>query len=374
MIWWNVFIKIKSRKKSMQKLLTFTLFVVLLSACSKPHDDYDHAPTAQSASVATADMGQGNADENLVFADNPSPTTKPDLQSAVVSQSEQAHLADKKFIVNVSSSFSVKDVVATTETLENLTVQMGGYVQSSRIFHETNYVKTYPIGDGKLKTLSEFVRHGELIVRVPQGKVSEFLKGVQGQVVFLDGREFTAQDVALDLQRKALNAQIEAQKQAKLAELSATKTDDLADKSAHVDDIISSKYRQAIAELDRREIAEKVVFSTILLNFRQNPEIFENIMPDTNAYIDGDNRANFGHKLRQNLLDGWLIFLECILWLANLWAFMVGLVVLVVLWKKVLKPLWHKPLWKKPAEPVTKKDNATSTIVHDDGADGGGGD
>lgn len=354
----------------MQKLLTLTLFVALLSACSKPHDDYDHAPTAQSASVATAEA----VDENPIFADNPSPTTKPDLQSAVTNQGGEAHLADKKFIVNVSSSFSVKDVVATTETLENLTVQMGGYVQSSRIFHETNYVKTYPIGDGKLKTLTEFVRHGELIVRVPQGRVSEFLKGVQGQVVFLDGREFTAQDVALDLQRQALHAQIERKKQAKLAELSATKTDDLAGKSAHVDDIISSKYRQAIAELDRREIIEKVAFSTILLNFRQNPEIFENIMPDTSAYIDNDNRANFGHKLRQNLSDGWLIFLGCILWLANLWAFVVGLVVLAILWRKVLKPLWHKPLWKKSAEPVAQKDATASAIVHDDGADGGGSD
>lgn len=351
----------------MQKLLTLTLFVLLLSACSKPHDDYDHTPTAQSASMASADLPQDGA----VMDDSQSHTTKPDLQSAVASQSEQAHLADKKFVVNVNSRFSVKDVVATAETLENLTVQMGGYVQSSQIFHETNHVKTYPIGDGKLKTLTEFVRHGELIVRVPQRQVSEFLKGVQGQVVFLDNQEFTAQDVALDLQRQALNAQIEAQKQAKLAELSATKTDDLSDKSAHVDDIISSKYRQALAELDRREIAEKVVFSTILLNFRQNPEIFENIMPDTSAYIDNDNRANFGHKLRQNLLDGWLIFLECILWLANFWAFIVGVMVFTLLWKKVLKPLWHKPLWKKSTT-VAKKDDTAPAIVHDDGADGGG--
>lgn len=356
----------------MQKLLTLTLFVLLLSACSKPHDDYNHAPSAstQSASVASADMGQGDVDENPIFAQDQSPTTTPDLQSAVASQNEQAHLANKKFVVNVNSRFSVKDVVATTDTLENLTVQMGGYVQSSRIFHETNHVKTYPIGDGKLKTLTEFVRHGELIVRVPQRQVSEFLKGVQGQVVFLDNREFTAQDVALDLQRQALHAQIEAQKQAKLAELSATKTDDLSDKSAHVDDIIGSKYRQALAELDQKALAEQVAFSTILLNFHQNPEIFENIMPDTSAYIDNDNRANFGHKLRQNLLDGWLIFLECILWLANFWAFVVGVMVFTLLWKKVLKPLWHKPLWKKPAT-VAKKDDTTPAIVHDDG-DGGG--
>lgn len=90
----------------------------------------------------------------------------------------------------------------------------------------------------------EFVRYGELVVRVPQHKVSEFLGGVQGRVVFLDGQEFNATDVALDLQRNALHAQIEAERQAKLGELDATKTDDLADKSAHVDKTISSKYRQ----------------------------------------------------------------------------------------------------------------------------------
>ncbi|WP_435939268.1 hypothetical protein ACSF85_03150 [Moraxella bovoculi] len=82
---------------------------------------------------------------------------------------------------------------------------------------------------------------------------------MQGQVVFLDGQEFNATDVALDSQRNALHAQIEAERQAKLGELDATKTDDLADKSTHVGEMTDSKYRQ--------NLAEQVAFSTITLAF-----------------------------------------------------------------------------------------------------------
>lgn len=61
--------------------------------------------------------------------------------------------------------------------------------------------------------------------------------------------------------------------------------------------------------------------------------------------------------LRQNLLDGWLIFLECILWLANLWAFIVGLVVVTVFYKKkAIKPFWNKP-FKMKSKKIENKVN-----------------
>lgn len=333
----------------MQKSLTLIVLIGLLSACSPaPHD-------AEYADMASSPMAEVAGD-----------STEPTLQSHITDQHEQAHLADRQFIINANADFSVQDVVKSMETLETLTLRMGGYVQKSHVYNQTTDTQSYPIGNEQLKVLTQFVRHGQMIVRIPKANVGEFLKGVQGQVVFLESQSFSTTDVALDLQREKLHAQIETQKQAKLAELSATNTDDLADKSAHVDDIISSKYRQALAELDRQALAEQVAFSTIELNFHQNPEIFESVMPNTHAHITKDQRHNFGHQFRQNLGHGWQYFLQFILWLANLWAFVAGVVVLVVFYKKVFKPLWHKPLWHttkpvaKPTSTDDKDDNPTT--------------
>lgn len=182
-----------------------------------------------------------------------------------------------------------------------------------------------------------------MTVRIPKANVGDFLKGVQGQVVFLDNQEFNATDVALELQRNTLHAQIEAERQAKLDKLHATNTDDLLDKSAHVGEMMTSRYRQTLARLDHQAIAEQVAFSTITLAFYQNPQIFQTIMPDTNAYIAKDERVYFGHRFIQSLAKGWLYFLEFILWLTSLWAFIVGVIVAIVFYKKVMKPFWNRP-------------------------------
>lgn len=310
-------------------LLPTLVLMALLSACSHPPNDLADNQSPQ---------------------DNSTDQQNPTLVSPATSQSQADHLADKKFVINVSSNFSVKDVIETSNVLEKLTLDLGGYIQSRRIFNETNYVRSYPIGNEQLKTLTEFVRHSEMVLRIPNTKVSEFLAGVQGQVVFLDGQEFHAKDVALDLERQALHAKIEAEKQALLSPLSPTKSDDLADKSNHINTITQSKYQQALANLDRQALNEQVAFSTILLNFRQNPQLFASITPNIHAHINKDKQANFAHRLGEKFTQGWQSFLEMVLWLAGLWAYVFGLIGLVILYKKLLKPLWNKPFWNNAQE------------------------
>lgn len=331
----------------MQKSLALIVFIALLSACSKPYDG-EMSHQSASSDVVSVDMASvaGTDDPNGLNPDNSNPDN-PTLDSQATTQGERAHLANKAFIIKADVNFAVKDVVATKDQLESLTLQTGGYIQTSKIYNNTTDTHRYPIGGEQLKVLTHFVRHGMMTVRIPKANVGEFLKGVQGQVVFLDGQEFNATDVALDLQRNALHAQIEAERQAKLGELNATKTDDLADKSTHVGEMTDSKYRQTLAELDRKALAEQVAFSTITLAFYQNPQIFESVMPDTQAYIAKDERANFGHRFVQSIGTGWLYFLEFILWLTSLWAFVLGLIIAVMFYKKVFKPFYNRPFRKK---------------------------
>lgn len=286
------------------------------------------------------------------------------LNSQTTTQHEQAHLKDKRFIINVNVHFHVADVVKTANTLESLTLNTGGYLQKVHIFNDDTDTHRYPIGDGNIKMLTQFVRQGQMVVRIPKERVGEFLKGVQEQMVFLNNQEYTAKDVALDLQREQLHAQIEAQRQADLARLNPTKTDDLVDKSAHIDAISQSKYHQALAKLDRQVLIEQVAFSTISLNFYQNPQIFEQIAPNTDAYVAKDNRANFGHKFIQSLYAGWGYFLEFVLWLVSLWALVLGLGVGVFLWRFFKK---RGKFLKSRSQPNTKNtDRQTDDDIKND--------
>lgn len=355
----------------MQKSLWVISLIILLSACSPPPEgDAYHQSASSDASMAAESM---TTQASVLEGSDEQNPTNPTLNSQATTQGEQAHLTNKAFVIKADVQFAVKDVVATKDSLEALALQTGGYIQTSNIYNETTDTHRYPIGGERLKVLTHFVRHGQMTVRIPKARVGEFLKGVQGQVVFLNNQSFNASDVALDLQRQALHAQIEAEKQKQLNNLDATKTDDLGDKSAHVGSIAESKYRETLAHLDRQALAEQVAFSTISLAFYQNPQIFESVMPDTDAYIAKDERANFTHRLSQSLGQGWLYFLEFILWLTSLWAFILGVLVLVVLWKKGLKPFWHRPFRMK-TKSIKKPNDSSSGASNDDGSNGDGGD
>lgn len=76
-------------------------------------------------------------------------TTNPDnptLDSQATTQGEQAHLADKAFIIKADVNFAVKDVAATKDQLESLALQTGGYIQTSKIYNNTTDTHRYPIG------------------------------------------------------------------------------------------------------------------------------------------------------------------------------------------------------------------------------------
>lgn len=310
------------------------MFIALLSACSRPEFGY-----------GTLDEAPASAENQAVL------TAHPDtLDSQAISQSQQAHLQDRQFVVHANVNFATDDVVKTKDSLETLTLQAGGYIQKTHLYNSTISEDTYPIGGEKLKVLTHFIRRGEMVVRIPKDNVGEFLKNVQAHVVFLDAHEFNASDVALDLQRQALLAQIEAQKQQQLDSLTTNQTDGLSDKSTHISELSQSKHSQALAELEQKSIAEQVAFSTISLNFYQDPKLFEKVIPDSKAHINKERHNHFWHEFSQSLSQGWQYFLMFLLWLTRLWVFMLAIPMVVIFYKKVIKRWWHKPSLPKPQE------------------------
>ena len=124
----------------MQKSLALIVFIALLSACSKPHDGEMSHQSASSdiasvdmASVASAEVSGSNPNSpspNSPSPNSPSPDN-PTLDIQATTQGERAHLANKTFIIKADVNFAVKDVVATKDQLESLTLQTGGYIQTS---------------------------------------------------------------------------------------------------------------------------------------------------------------------------------------------------------------------------------------------------
>ncbi|MCX3267073.1 DUF4349 domain-containing protein [Pedobacter agri] len=76
-------------------------------------------------------------------------------------------------------------------------------------------------------------------------------------------------------------------------------------------------------------IDARVKYSTITLNFYQDNTVSTMTVANDNLY---DYRPGFANRLWLNILNGWTIFKEIILALANLWIlFLVGLGVFFII-------------------------------------------
>lgn len=90
------------------------------------------------ASVDKADVASMGASGK---SDNSNPDN-PTLDNQATTQGEQAHLANKAFIIKADVNFAVKDVAATKDQLESLTLQTGGYIQTPKIYNNTTDTHT----------------------------------------------------------------------------------------------------------------------------------------------------------------------------------------------------------------------------------------
>jgi hypothetical protein len=177
--------------------------------------------------------------------------------------------------------------------------------------------------------LSEYTTRGRLTLRVPSANTQAFIREAAPLVEFLDSRQFSAQDVHLELLANRLLANRSAAAQDKL--------DDLADDPGRIDQRarVIDKGTEARANRDQAEInrlllEDRIGFSTIDLAIYQNPEINRNVVSDFDS-VRRDSRPDFLPSLSASLKSGWIGLVGFLIFLASIWPLLL-IIVSVIGW------------------------------------------
>lgn len=307
--------------------------VLLMSGCS-PSEEY--AESASEESSDYADEQDVSADINTVMSEQ---SAVADLESEVNSQdneltvenlsgnSEQIlgsqaadiQIAGKKLLINASANFTVKDVVKSSAAIETLTRQQGGYVALSNISNYPRNDRTFVQGDKNI-TITTYNRQAEMTVRVPRVNVNKFLEQMQQQVAFLNGQEFTAQDVTLDIYREQLASQLNSDMADELSQERLDSKND-KDQGSNVDAITATyaaRRQKELAKLEQMDIADKVKYSTINLSFMQPDVSYKETTQNLDVLIDAE-RPSFGTEVNKSFKDGWSMLTSFALGIIQLW-------------------------------------------------------
>ena len=322
--------------------------VLLIGGCDSSSEYAESSADMESVQSATeevadsemfgimSDAAVDNASNGLEVV-NLSSTSEQTLGS----QAAGIKIAGKALLITASADFKVEDVVKTSDAIESLTRQQAGYVALSNISNHPRDSRTFVQGNKDI-TITTYTRQADMTVRIPRANVSKFLAQLQQQVAFLNGQQFSAQDVTLDIYREQLASQLNSDMASELSQERLSSKND-KDQGSNVDAITATyaaRRQQELAKLEQLAIADKVQYSTINLTFMQPDISYKETTQNLDVLLEAE-QPSFSSQVGQAFKDGWEILRSVALGLIQLWWLLVlgGIFYLIY---RMIKSIYRK--------------------------------
>jgi len=266
--------------------------------------------------LLAACKGKMRTDYEVVSAD------KRALADSTSAMEDSTATVETKLVKSADIRFKVKNVQQTGDTIAMLTGKYGGMVMHHQMAANIENSQDIRISDDSLMRVSAFNTNADMTVRIPSEKLEDFMNHVSHLGIYLTARQMDIADLSLDYLSDKLKIQSRAelvaqQKAGKVVIKDPQKVlwlkDDLVD-----------------GQINNRRIDAAVKYSTISLNFYQSNTIVKEMIAndDPSAY-----QLPFFKRLLMAFANGWFMFTELILGLANLWVFVLAGVGLFMLYK-----------------------------------------
>lgn len=238
------------------------------------------------------------------------------INNKSIAMADTAAIADtvkspaEKLVKTADISMKVRDVRRTGEDIAALSKEYGGMVMHHQVQSTAGPTRDVHISTDSIMRITAFSTTGDMTVRIPSEKLEEFITKVSRMGIYLNGSRLDIEDKTLDylaaqLKLKDREALVGQQKSGKI------KIKNPVNVLLLKDDMVDEK----IANL-RTDAA--VQFSTVSLNFYQGNAILKEMIAndDPNVY-----NMPFLQRLGLALADGWAIFIDMMIGVANIWIF-----------------------------------------------------
>ena len=333
-----------------KQLLIVGMVMTALAACGGAEQrQQNYAPTTEIVTKAEDAAPAAVSDIEstpMISASSPLVATKPNpmppLQASnVITET----VSGRQMVVSADLNFETDSVRKTVSGIEELAKKYTGFVVFSQIDTYTNGTQTYPKADGNILYITRYTHEGNMTLRVPRERSSEFIRELQQHIVFLDKEVFKSEDVGLTLRKQAL----EAQRQQELAQRLDAINRQTHPATQQTEDAIRAEFeakaRENEAALQEEYWRDKIQFATITLRFRQPEAVMQQLMPNPNA-IAKQHSPQFGTVLGNMLKQGWNGFLTVLLYLLKFWPITVVLP-LIYMGFRVMRKMRSRRLSRK---------------------------
>lgn len=259
-----------------------------------------------------------------------SPGNKAEQEAADATSSNLLNLdttSTEKIIKTADMRFRVKDVQQTKVKLGQLIKEEGGRLWEFSIHSDVYQSEKVRYSTDSLLELSSYRTEGSIVAKIPADKLDEFTNKVADMAVFVDQQSMKLDDQSLSYLSNQMKSQNRVEAVGQLNK-HANK------KSHNVETALELKDGYIDQKIQNRMINDRVKYSDITLSFYQDNTVKKLVIGNDNL---SDYRPSFFRRLGLNIQNGWVIFKEFLLILANLWMLIVVVLVGFIAFKEYRK-------------------------------------
>jgi hypothetical protein len=218
-----------------------------------------------------------------------------------------------KLVKTADMRFKVKNVQQTSEQIIILTKNFRGIIIHHHVGSSEQRSMDIRKSDDSVVRIAAFNTTADITVRIPSDKLEDFMNQVAHMSIYLNSRRMDISNKSLDY----LSARLKLQNRSEL--ISQQKKGRIIIKNPA--SVLLLKDDMVDQQIANRQIDDQVKNSIVTLSFYQSNTIYKQTIPndDPSAY-----NLPFFKRLGGAIDNGWIIFEELLLGIANLWVLIIS--------------------------------------------------
>ncbi len=290
---------------------------------SAPANTTTEAPQAGSAAVADS-VGTAASPPSDRAA-----TSVPISSSAAV---ETGTDTTRKFVRTAEIKFRVKNVVAATYEIEDITNRMNGFVAYTNLNSTIDNKTTTAISSDSSLEATYYTVVNSMTLRVPNTALDTTLKSIAHLIDYLDSRVIRADNVSLrilasDMARKRLQ-----EHQVRLRSAIDRRGRSLEETTSAEENLLNRQGESDETTISNLELNDQIQYSTINLSIYQRQAITKVVLPN-DKNID-EYTPGVGSRIAESLYAGRRALESATVFLMQFWALYILLAIGWIIYRK----------------------------------------
>ena len=347
--------------RTTKKLIQLVIIALLLGACSQSSEaykedlalednyDYEREAIPVEESIVEKDKaydlnGQtamsedenivGNVNQTMVWSkEQESYVPKPKENKSIISSKGLSDpYKDKKFIKTADLVFSVEDVYQSTINIEEVLIANEGFLINSNLYAEVIRSQTFTKSPEMNVLVEEFETRNHITIRVPSENLHNTLLAIADEIVFLDSRSISADDVGLKLLAEELTQKRNAKSAQNLQNI-ANNGGKLYDKVYAEQLAFERETQKDISKLQELSIEDKVAYSTVTIAIYQNTELRSKELPNFDVYRE-QFELSYASELKDALANSFDLIKGVFTFILSVWPVLLILFIGAMFFKR----------------------------------------